>query len=216
MKTYRKTLLALVAAGISIATASDSVDILLQEEVQWLNRFGFATAPAGAVQGLRIPPGYRLAGITVCGAPAPTPGLAAIAPATGISVSVPLGLDAATSSGSCATWRPLGASARFVALDAVAAPLELLTSDVASLHAIGIRLIPDETSQLWYALLHHSHVYLTGKGVGHNNVEALTGAVELAVPPTPPSVLDDSDDSTDDHSGCGKGKGKGKGRDDCK
>lgn len=70
------------------------------------------------------------------------------------------------------------------------------TADAIVLRGVGLKLIPDpespmqkEIEALWEAFENHTHIYLTGKGVGHNNTEAITSEpVDPSVPPpAPPS-----------------------------
>jgi len=72
------------------------------------------------------------------------------------------------------------------------------TADAIVLRGVGLSLIPDpnsliqqEIAALWEAFENHTHTYLTGKGVGHNKIKAITsepsvpGSPEPA-PPEPP------------------------------
>ena len=70
------------------------------------------------------------------------------------------------------------------------------TGEAIVIRGVGLILIPDpespiqkEIEALWEAFENHTHIYLTGKGVGHNNTEAITSEpVDPSVPPpTPPS-----------------------------
>jgi hypothetical protein len=72
------------------------------------------------------------------------------------------------------------------------------TTDAIVLRGVGLRLIPDpnspiqkEIDALWEAFENHTHIYLTGKGVGHNNTEAMTSEPSVPgspepIPPEPP------------------------------
>ncbi len=67
-------------------------------------------------------------------------------------------------------------------------------TDAIVLRGIGLYLVPDpnnpmqkEIEALWEAFENHTHIYLTGKGVGHNNTEAITSEpVDPSLPPPPP------------------------------
>jgi len=67
-------------------------------------------------------------------------------------------------------------------------------TDAIVLRGVGLNLIPDpespiqkEIEALWNAFENHTHIYLTGKGVGHNNTEAITSEpVDPSLPPPPP------------------------------
>jgi uncharacterized protein YgfB (UPF0149 family) len=64
------------------------------------------------------------------------------------------------------------------------------TVDAIVLRGVGLNLIPDPESPIMQeieALKKHTHVYLTGKGVGHNNTEAITSEPVEEDPPLPPS-----------------------------
>jgi hypothetical protein len=68
-------------------------------------------------------------------------------------------------------------------------------TDAIVLRGVGLNLIPDpespmqkEIEALWEAFENHTHIYLTGKGVGHNNTEAITSEpVDPSVPPPAPT-----------------------------
>ncbi len=68
------------------------------------------------------------------------------------------------------------------------------TTDAIVIRGVGLYLVPDpnnpmqkEIEALWEAFENHTHIYLTGKGVGHNNTEAITSEpVDPSLPPPPP------------------------------
>jgi hypothetical protein len=68
------------------------------------------------------------------------------------------------------------------------------TGEAIVIRGVGLELIPDpnnpmqkEIEALWEAFENHTHIYLTGKGVGHNNTEAITSEpVDPVVPPPAP------------------------------
>jgi hypothetical protein len=68
------------------------------------------------------------------------------------------------------------------------------TGDAIVIRGVGLKLIPDpespmqkEIEALWEAFENHTHIYLTGKGVGHNNTEAITSEpIDPSLPPPPP------------------------------
>ena len=67
-----------------------------------------------------------------------------------------------------------------------------LIPDPLSPQQLTIKKLIDEVESLEHALKYHTHKYLTGKGVGHNNVTAFTSPpfeVTPVVVPTAPVVV---------------------------
>jgi len=187
--------------------------------------------PASFLKGLEVPPGFRIKEVVVC-APLPVASVAINRP----SGSIPLPLTP-TGAAPCLTYGdpanppidpndPLAGPAT-VALELSADPVSLLPAPISSL---GLNLTFDPT--LWGYVAEHEHHYRTGRGRGHNKVQAVTEPVPDDCPAETGASGTPSGGGNDDGSGNGSsdgggngngsgngngngnGKGKGKGNDD--
>ncbi len=188
---------------------------------------------------LEIEPGFKIKKVLVC-AKSPIPQSLPIAtPLAGLTVGLrqsfpvstvfPLTFEhMATSAPGCAVYRVAGNADELgsigIPVDPRVSPTSLIISVPAGTQAeisgIGLRLQANPNSPLWSFVPAHQHAYLTGRGVGHNNTQALTSNPYDECVINPVVFSDDIDDTTDfvpdlssvipvDQGKGGKAKGKG-------
>jgi hypothetical protein len=228
----------LVSAGLVAAPAVSFAQCPSNETTVWQNHYVFSpgagltvslpgagifgvSAPVGGTltKTLDVPPGFQIRQVIACSVPA-----ASGAVLTQFDVSIPL---VPVAHGPelppyCETF--VSADPNLPLINPQAAPTTL-TLDFGPNPAIqvtGLGLVLRADPTLWSFVPPHEHVYLTGRGRGHNNTTAVTEGLAIngeectstdGTTPLPDAGEDDGSDDgkgKDKHKNKGKGKGKGK------
>lgn len=233
-------LIPLISAGFAVLPITASADCPT-EPLVWLNHQavtpGIGTAislpgppfdvvemsaapPATVVlaKTLEIPPGYLIKEAILC--PAAVPPEAPEVNLVQASAPIALGPVATVDFPQLSCTRYVMANGdSLIGIDPAAGPLTLTLQYAASpvpLSGIGLRLTPDPNFR--GVVPPHEHVYLTGRGNGHNNTRAITRGVvtdtagcEATPTPTTPTTPPPAGPGNGNGNGNGKGGGNGKG-----
>jgi hypothetical protein len=224
----------LMSAGLIAAPAVSFAQCPSNETTVWQNHYVFSpgagltvsvpgagifsvSAPGGGTltKPLEVPPGFQIRQVIACSVPA-----ASEATLTQFDASIPL---VPVAHGPelppyCETF--VSADPNLPLINPQVAPTTLTLDfgpSPAAIQVSGLGLVLRADPALWSFVPPHEHVYLTGRGRGHNNTTAVTEGLaingeECTNAATPGLPDDDSDDGKHKNKHKNKGKGKGKGK----